>query len=874
MKKQPPRLANWLLLKFLREDLAEEVIGDLEEKFRERPSKINYWYQVLNYIRPFALRKKNYYPSIQFDMFKNYFIIGWRNMAKHKMYSAINIGGFALGIAACILLALYINSELTYDSHYENKDRLFRVVGVSTWEGEEGRGVHFPHPFADVLADNFPDIERVGQYNDVSQFGAGAAEVRRVDRLENSHEDKLVYMDQGLIDVLELKFIAGNPSKALTHPNSMVITRTKADKYFRGEDAVGKSLIINDQGKRTYTITGVVEDFPAQSHINYDFIMTHEGWVFFENERTSWCCSNWVNYVRLRPDASSAELEKKLMLIANDYIIPEGMKDVRDANETTWLKSIHFELQPIGDVYLNAKNVHDDVSHGDIRFIWLFGSIAVFILVLACINFVNLSTARSASRAKEVGIRKVVGSLRSALVRQFLTESCLFSFIAIIIGIMITVAALPAFNQLTGKLLAFPWQQWWLIPALIAGSLVIGIVAGLYPSFYLSSFRPAKVLKGAIGGNNRASLRSALVVFQFTISTVLIIGTLIVNKQMNYLLDKELGFDKDQVVLLDGTVTLGNNAVPLKNELTQLADVQSVSITGYLPLESAKRNGGPHWLDDMDKNDGVNSQQWSVDHDYVKTMGLKLTRGRDFSIKINSDSQAMIINEALVKKLNMTDPIGKKMNNFYGSFTVIGVVEDFHFNSMKENITPVAFFVRADRKNMAVKVRSTDMPSTLEAITAVWKKFSPNQPIRYSFLDDQYARTYDDVKRFRVVLTVFASLAIIVACLGLFALSAFMIEQRGKEISIRMVLGAPMSHILRLLSQSFVLLVVIAFVVATPLAWYGMNIWLQDYAYKIDIGWDVFVITGVVAIAISLLTIGYQSIKASLTNPVVNLKSE
>ena len=887
---KPPRLARRLLLFVLRDDLAEEVTGDLDEKFykavEDQPSiraRINYWYQVLNYIRPFAMRKRTFQSVTHIDMLKNHFTIAWRHLAKHKMYSAINIGGFALGIAACMLLALYIKGELSYDSFYANKDRIYRVVRVAKSEGQDERGVFFPHPFADVLPQDFPEIEKAGQFNAVTMFGAGSAEVRRLDRPDNSYENKLVYMDQGMIDILELEFIAGNPSKALTEPNSVIITEEKAGKYFKGEDAIGKSLIINNDPKRTYTITGVVEDFPNQSHINFDFMMTLEGKVFWEGERTSWCCSNYLEYILIRDGVDVKALEKKLSLIVETYMLPSALEDDPDKGEIEWLKSMHFELQPITDIYLNVASVNDEIRsadslvirHGDIRFIWLFGSIAVVILLLACINFINLSTARSASRAKEVGIRKVVGSRRSLLVRQFLTESFLCSLIAIAIAAVATWLLLPSFNNLADTSLSFPWSELWFLPVVILLSIAIGILAGIYPSFYLSAFRPAKVLKGNMGtGNSKTALRSVLVIFQFSISTMLIIGTLVVDRQMDYLLNKELGFDKDQVLILEGTVTLGDQDVTLKNELLQLADVEAVSISGYLPVENATRNGGPHWLDGSSKDLGVTSQQWTVDHDYVKTMALRLVQGRDFSAKITSDSQAIIINEALAQKLNLKDPIGKVIHNYFGTFTVIGVVGDFHFESLRENITPVALMVGKNRKTIAVRVRSTDMTASIEAITGAWKKVSPHQPVRISFLDDKYARAYDDVKRFRSVITVFTTLAIVVACLGLFALSAFMIEQRGKEISIRMVLGAPVSHILRLLSQNFVTLVAISFAVATPAAWYMMNIWLQDYAYKIDITWDVFVITGALALAIALVTIGYQSVRASLTNPVTNLKSE
>ncbi|HZY81439.1 MAG TPA: ABC transporter permease [Cyclobacteriaceae bacterium] len=878
----PPRLARKFLLFFLKEDLAEEVMGDLEEKFFQtiktrslRRAKLNYWYEVFQYIRPFALRRTVFHKLFTFHMLKNYFTIGWRNMTRNSMYSAINIGGFALGIAACMLLALYIKGELSYDSFYVNKDRIFRVNRVANYDGTDERGVDFSHPMSKVLKENFPEIEISGHYADIPQLGAGGAEIRRTDRLDNTHETGLVYMNQGLLEILEVPFIYGNPSRALTQPHSIVITRKKADKYFPGEDPVGKGLILNDEPEDTFTITGVVEDF-GQSHLNYDFILTTPPGGLWPGEEDSWCCQNFTNYVRLREDANVSDVEKKISSIIDTYMMDEAMKNADDKAHIAWLKSMHLELQPIYDIYMNLEGVHDGLNHGDIRLIWLFGSIAMFILFLACINFINLSTARSASRAKEVGIRKVIGSLRSGLVRQFLAESWMFSFFAIVLGAAMAAVAVPAFNGLVGRSLSFPWQEPMLIPLLLGASLLIGLIAGIYPSFYLSAFAPAKVLKGTVTtGGAKTTLRSTLVIFQFTISITLIIGTIIVSRQMDYLLNKKLGFDKDRVLILEGTHTLFDKAIPLKEELTQLADVEAVSLGGYLPVESSLRNGGSHWPDGRSEYDlHTTAQQWSVDHDYVKTMGLKIIDGRDFSEKFASDTAAIIINQQLAKELHLTNPVGSRIRNYYGAFTVIGVLEDFHFESLKRPISPISLMVKRNLKSIAVRVKSNDLAASIGSITGVWNKFSPHQPVRISFLDDEYARTYDDVKRFGLVVTVFATLAIVVASLGLFGLSAFLIQQRSKEISIRLVLGASTTSILRLLTQSFVVLVIISFALAAPLAWYMMNLWLVDYAYKVTITADVFILTGATAIGVALATVSYQSIRASLTNPAVNLKSE
>lgn len=879
-KHSPPRIARRFLLLFLREEIAEEVLGDLDEKFKQSieeksvfRARLNYWYQVINYLRPFALRRSSSRKINGIGMLKNYFVIGWRNLIKHRTYSAINIGGFALGIAACMLLALYIKGELSYDSFYKNQDRIYRVVRVSDNDGAREGGVYFSHPVAQILRETFPEIERSGHYSSVPQFGAGNGEVRRTDRLETSPESRLVYMDQGLLDVLGATFIAGNPSKALNDPHTMVITRSIAEKYFGEEDPIGKSLIINNEPKRTYTITGVIEDFPSNSHINFELIMTLTGDGFWKGEQDSWCCQNYIDYVLVREDADVPALESKLRTLVDNYMMPEAEKNNAEQDHKNWIKNMTFKLQPVSEIYLNLDKVRDGMNHGDVRFIWLFGSIAVFILFLACINFINLSTARAATRAKEVGIRKVVGSMRSMLIRQFLAESSLFSVIAVALGTAITVLTIPAFNHIVDRNLSFPWTEPLLLPGLLGASLVIGLIAGIYPSFYLSAFLPAKVLKGTVTtGRSRTTLRSTLVIFQFTISACLIIGTIVVSRQINYLLTKQLGFDKEQVLILEGTTTLFDNAIPLKEELTQLADVEAVTISGYLPVEGSTRNGGSHWTKGHEQES--NGQQWSVDADYVKTLGLKIVEGRDFSNLLASDSDAIIINQKLAKQLQLKEPIGQTIGNYYGIFTVVGVVEDFHFESLKRDISPLVLIIRRHLKSMAVRVKTDDMAATIENITGVWKKFSPNQPIRINFLDDQYERTYEDVMRFGKVVTIFATLAIVVAGLGLLGLSAFLIQQRSKEISIRLVLGASISSIFGLLTRNFVVLVLISFAIAVPLAWFMMDLWLQDYAYKIPITWDVFAITGIAAVVISLVTVSYQSLKASMANPVSSLKSE
>ena len=878
-KTIPPRFAQRILLRFLRDDLAEEVQGDLEEKFylalnHTSPwkAKLNYWYQVLNYIRPFAIRKSN--PSNHYAMFENYFKIGWRNLTKQKMYSSIKIGGFALGIAACFLIALFIRDELNYDTHYPDVDRIFRIYASFTNEGTTESEVSWQAPFAGAIKADYPEIEKAGRLNPNELFGAGSNEIRRGDELENTYEEGFTYIDQELLEILKVPMIYGNPAHCLDEPKTIVITRRKADKYFPNENPVGKAFIVNNDVSKPFKIGGVIENFPATSHLQFDFLMTLKGVEFWPGEQSYWGATNYPTYILLRKGADPAQLEGKLASVIEKYLLPQWIAD-GVPNAKSLVAKVALKLQPVKDIHLRSAGIQDRLSHGDIRFVWLFGAVAVFILIIACINFINLSTAKSANRAKEVGLRKTVGSLRGHIINQFLTESVIFSFLSFTLGILLAWLLLPYFNMLSSKSLIFPWKEGWLFPILTIAMALVGIIAGIYPSFYLSSFKPIDVLKGNLSrGSKTATMRSSLVIFQFTTSIVLIIATVIIYRQVEYILNTKVGFEKDQVLLIQGTNTLGDQVTTFKNELLQLTQVKSATVSDYLPVKGTKRNGNGFWNEGkkgVDKE--VDGQFWIVDNDYIKTMGMNIVAGRDFSVDMKSDSQGVIINQKMAKELDLKDPIGKRI--FNGRlWSVVGVVEDFHFESLREKIEPLCMTLGISPAVVSVKVTTADISTTLQSIGTVWKKFLPHQPIRYAFLDESYSRMYDDVKRMGRIFTTFAVFAVIVACLGLFALSAFMVEQRGKEISIRLVLGASMRSIFNLLTLNFVKLVLIAIVIAVPIAWYMMNKWLEDFTYKTEIRWDVFVLSGLMAVGIALVTISYQSIKATLVNPVNSLRSE
>ena len=802
-------------------------------------------------------------------MIKNNFKIAWRNLSKDKVFGFIKIGGFAVGIAACLLIALFIRDEVSYDQHYKNTKRIYRVVLQGVMDGEVLKSVHFQLPFADALKSDFPEIENAGKLNMGDLVGAGKKSIRLADEIQNNFEEGFVFANQELFNILEIYLEEGSAQDALTKPQSVVLSKTKADKYFPGGNAVGKTIILDNNTNRPYTVTGVMPDFPKNSHLQFEFLLP------IEDTNMSWTTTNYFTYVLLDKNADVQELERKMYSIVENYFIPAQIERGRTPEFIEVLKTIEYKLQPIADVHLKSDlKMGDGLEHGDIRFVWLFGAIAGFILLLACINFINLSTAKSANRAKEVGLRKTVGAFKSDLVSQFLTESVLFSFVSFVLGTVLARLLLPAFNSMAGKTIAMPWEQGWFFPILFFSALLIGIIAGLYPAFYLSAFRPLNVLKGKLTiGSKSRNLRSGLVVFQFAISVVLIIGTLVIYKQMAYILNKDLGYNKEQVVVLEGTSILGNKTEDFKAQILKTPGVLHVSGSDYLPVEGTKRNGNTFKINNQNEN-SVGAQIWRVDYDYIKTMGMHIRQGRDFSKEFASDSiNSIIINTTMAKEMGMENPLGTQMNNGQ-DWTVIGVVEDFHFKSLKEDITPLALVIGRESATISIKIAAANTDSTLGAISSLWNQNVPTQAFHYSFLDQDFARMHAGVQRVGKIFNSFALFAIFVACLGLFALSAFMVEQRKKEISIRLVLGAPFKSIYQLLTLDFIKLIFIAILLAIPFGWYIMNRWLEDFKYRIDLAWDIFFIAGSIALLIAILTISYQAISAALLKPLKSLRTE
>nr|WP_297919804.1 ABC transporter permease [uncultured Allomuricauda sp.] len=811
-------------------------------------------------------------------MIKNYLKIAWRNLLKNKVFSLINIIGLSFGVAACILISVYIIHESSYDKHVANSSNIYRMIGQYLIDGRIRESIHFSANMAPTVLHDFAEVENSGRLMENSLFyGAGSNEIRIAGQQMQHHEEGLNYAYQRIIDILDIQMVYGDASSALSEPNTMVISETISKKYFGNSNPVGKVIYLNNNNDTPFRINGVMQDFPSNSHLDYTFLITLKGVEFGEGEQTRWTQNNYFTYIVLKEGVDVIQFEKKMSnRLINDYILPAsreaGFAVPDDIEEKYFVKT-----QALTDINLYSKNVDYEAStRNDIKIIWIFGVVALFILAIASINFVNLSTAKSANRAKEVGVRKVVGAPKRYLIGQFLTESVLLSLISFALGLGIAWLMMPLFNSASGKALSLPFTSFLFVPLLILSALAVGLLAGLYPSFYLSRFRPVSVLKGKLSSGSKSSaIRSGLVVFQFTISIILIIGTLIVNRQMDFILNSKIGFDKEEVVQLYGTNILEDRIDTFKNELENINGVARVTISDYLPIEGTKRNNNGFVNEGRDNIDEtVGAQSWIIDEDYLETLGMRLVEGRNFDINKVSDDETTIINQAMAEKLNLEQPLGKKISRYGRLYEVIGVVEDFNYNSMKQEVQPLCFFRGMSPSIISLKASAGNMTSLLDEVEKKWNAFSPNMAFRYAFMNDSFAKMYDSVTRIRTIFMSFSILAILVACLGLFALSAFMVEQRKKEISIRMVLGASFKNIYSLLSINFLRLVGVSIVMAIPVGWYVMNRWLEDFAYKTTLDWTIFLMAGCIALIIALFTISYQSISAALIQPLRSLRNE
>ena len=817
-------------------------------------------------------------------MLKNYLKIALRNLKKHKFYTFINILGLSVGVAVCMIISLFVINELSYDKHFKDADRIYRIHADIIFGGNHWDMVQAPAPMAEALPEEFPEVEYAVNFRT-----RGSYLVKRVD--ENIKEHGVIWAGKDFFNVFGTPLLEGNKDGVLAEPNTMAISKSMAEKYFPGESALGKSLLLDND--MDFKITGIYEDIPQNSHFHFDFLLAMEGLP--EAKNTSWLSNNFQTYLKIRADADPENLNQKLKTLVEKNAGPELGKLFGEGATLDGMLAdggkMEYEVQPLLDIHLKSDLLGEFEPNFNITYIYLFIAVALFILVIACINFMNLSTARSANRAKEVGIRKVMGSYRSHLIRQFLMESILLSAISFLIAVPLVALLLPVFNDLSGRTLELPFSDFTFYAVLILGALGTGLLAGTYPSFFLSGFKPVSILKGKVSTGMKSGLiRSSLVVFQFSISIILIIATIAIFNQLNFIQNKKIGFSKDQVITVEDVYALGDQAESFKREILANSMMESGTVTGYLPVSGTWRSDTPWWAEGKDPHQTENMvslQNWQVDYDYIHTMGMEIASGRDFSMDFPSDSSAVILNETAAGNFNFEgDPIGQKIHTWGSNSeavatddletkTVVGIVKNFHFESLKENIGSLMIFLSPRPNGIAsFRFHSQDTDEVVKYIEAKWKEMAPGQPFTYAFLDDRFGRMYASETRLGKVFGIFAGFAIVIACLGLFALTAFTAEQRTKEIGIRKVLGSSIGSIVVLLSREFAKLVLISFLIASPIAWWAMDRWLSDYQFKQDLGWQVFLGAGVFAILIALLTTSYQSVKAAIANPVNSLKSE
>ena len=807
-------------------------------------------------------------------MIRNFIKTAFRNLLKNRGFTAINILGLALGLATCLLIVFYVTDELGYDRFNENFKRIYRVDEEVKYNGDLAQDAVCPAPLASTLAAQFPEIENTVRFRQ-----AGTFQVRK--GTQNIHEDYVTYCDNSVFKVFTLPMVDGNSNSSLSAPNSVVITESMAKKYFNRTNVTGETLVFNDN--KPFKITGVIKDIPKQSHFRFDFFISMP--TLNESKENSWLSSNFQTYLLLKPGAGPSKISAGLPKIVHDYVGAQLQEAMHTSFSDFEKNGNRFKmlLMPLNDIHLRSSKIAEMGQNGNIQYVYIFSAIALFILLIACVNFMNLSTARSAGRAREVGVRKVLGSPRKYLVLQFLTESVLVTFAAAMIAVFVAYALLPLFNQLSGKeLIVTPHLLLILFPVLLIVILIIGCLAGSYPALFLSAFQPIQVLKGKLaGGFKNSFLRSFLVVFQFAISVFLIIGTLVIYNQLKYIQNKDLGYNRNQVLTVYNVSALGEKASIFKQQVKQLSGVSNATLTGYTPINGWRNNGSIFKDPGMSAQQGTLTQLWDIDPDYIPTLGMKLLSGRNFSEQMATDSSALILNESAARLLGLTDPLNKTLyrplddnGKIVKAFHVIGVIKDFNFNSLRDNIGPLILKYQPNNADLTIRIKTDHISQLIDQLKGVWSKLSPNQQFSSAFLDEDFDFLYRSEQRMGRLSIIFTSLAIIIACMGLFGLAAYAAEQRTKEIGIRKVLGAGVSTIMRMLSFDFIKLVVISIVIATPLAWWAMHNWLQGFAYRQDVPWWCIALAGVLAVLIAFVTISFQSIKAALTNPVKSLRSE
>jgi putative ABC transport system permease protein len=801
-------------------------------------------------------------------MIRNYFKIAWRNIKKNKLFSVINILGLSIGIALCFIIMLYVQDELSYDRFNKNADRIARVIFNANINGGKISESVVMAPVAGTIKKDFPEVEEATR---LMLIGTTRIEYNK----KIFKDDELALADPSFFSVFTFPFITGDPKTALLQPNTLVISEKTAKKYFGSDEAIGKMLDLNNQ---MYKVTGVMENIPSNAQFHFDIFATMTG--FDQATSDSWMYGSFHTYLLLKPNTSLASMESRFPAMVEKYMGPQIQRDMGMSLSQFRTKGneLGFVLQPLLSVHLHSDTSTELEPGGNSSYVYIFGAIALFMLLVACINFINLSTAGASRRAKEVGIRKVAGSGKFQLIGQFLSESILIAMFALMIGFVLVRLALPAFNEISGKHLLFNTKP---VAAFILTGLLVGIIAGIYPAFYLSSFQPIAVLKGKLTAEHRSfGLRRGLVVFQFFISVTLIIGTLVVFQQMKFIQNIKLGYDKEQLITLPNSYVLGKNENAYKQEMLSDPRIVHATASPFKPAGPTSLNNALVYPEGHD-NQAMKTLEYHVDEQYIPTLGMQMAAGRNFAKDFAMDSLGMIINESAARAFGWQGAaaLGKKLvreNSDRGHnivFHVLGIVKDFHFNSLHEAISPLLMTLEP-QGGLIFKIQTSDVAGLLATMKKRWDAYNTGEPFTYSFMDDLYNQTYAAEQKTGTILNIFSALTVFVACLGLFGLVTYAAEQRRKEIGVRKVLGASVSQIMQLLSAEFLILVMIASIIAFPIAWWVMNKWLQSFAYRIEFSWWIFLVAGISALLIAMLTVSFQAIKSAVANPVKSLRTE
>lgn len=813
-------------------------------------------------------------------MINNIFKVALRNLFKDKFYSFLNIIGLSIGIAASFLIVLYVVDELSYEQAFKDKDRIYRVATAAYFgDGQMTNIAASSAPLASGFKNHIPEVETITRFQPIS------LSITHNDK--NYKEDKVYFADSTFFDVFSYEVLEGDPKSILVEPNSIVLTRSAAVKYF-GEKAVKAGLAVGEiikTDRGTFGVTGILEDFKGNSHIEFDMLVSMS--TNQDALNPIWISMNYFTYLKLIAGTNPENLTGKFRDLIIQYVVPQVVQYLSfpetELTPERIDQNFRFFLQPFTDIHLKSNLYAEFSTNGNIQYIYIFSAIAAFIIIIACINFMNLATARSTKRAKEVGIRKALGSASRIITYQFMLESFIFVIISMIIALGLTEAFRLPFNTIAGKSLSFNvFQNPWILLMIIGFTIVIGFLAGSYPAFYLTKFNPVDVLKGSISGGKRNSVfRSILVVIQFIISIGLIVSTLLVYKQMNYIQSRNLGFEKENVIVLKNASKLGEKAQPFKQLLESQSEVITASITTHVPSNIYWSTA--YKVEGEDATDHILFYGFS-DFDYDKLMDFEMKHGRYFSRDFPSDSSAIVINEEAAFVLGLggndsKDAIGKKLEtlNFNGErmvIEIIGVVENYNFKSLHSPIEGMAIRLGSFGDNLAIRIQPGNYRATLDTIEQLWQENQPSIPFEYSFLDEDYEQMFEKEARMSNIFTVFSILAIVIACLGLFGLAAYTAEQRTKEIGIRKAMGATSKNVVALLTQEFTKLVLISFIIASPLAWYLMQQWFSAFAYRTSMGVWPFILAGFVALLIAWFTVSYQSIKAAKANPVDSLRDE